>query len=104
MSPDLFTLLVQKLETQSVFKNNSSNGESQIPMERQLLATLIHMGSYGNAASLTKIGDLCKMGKCTVDKVCCRVIIAIKSSYLRTTHIRWPAESKRKEAKRWVEE
>ncbi len=79
-------------------------GESQIPVERQLLATLIRMGSYGNAASLTKIGDLCGMGKGTVDKVCRRVITAIQSSNLRTTHVRWPAESEREEAKRWVEE
>ena len=88
MSPDLFTLLVQKLETQLVFENNSSNGESQIPVERQLLATLIRIGSYGNAASLLKIGDLCGMGKGTIDKVYCRIITAIQSSNLRTIHVR----------------
>ena len=70
MNPHLFTLLVKKLETQSVFGNDSSNGESQISAERQLLATLIRMEIYGNAASLAKIGDLWGMGKGTVDKVC----------------------------------
>lgn len=69
MSPYLFGLLVQQLETQPMFCNDSNNGELQIPVERQLLRTLIRMGSYGNAASLAKIGDLCGMGKCTVDKV-----------------------------------
>lgn len=34
MNPDLFTLLVQKLETQSVFENNSSNRELQIAVKR----------------------------------------------------------------------
>ena len=104
MSPYLFGLLVQQLETQPVFSNDSSNGEMQIPVERQLLTTLIRMGSYGNAASLAKIGDLCGMGKGTVDKVCRRVLIAIQSSTLRTTHVRWPVGAEREEAKRWVEE
>ena len=69
MSPYLFGLLVQKLETQPVFCNDSYNGELQILVEWQLLRRLIRMGSYGNAAFLAKIGDLCGMGKGTVDKV-----------------------------------
>ena len=93
MSPFTFNLLVQKLETEPVFGNDSSNGESQIPVERQLLTTLIRMGSYGNAASLAKIGDLCGMGKGTVDKICRRVITAIQTSNLRITHVRWPGEA-----------
>lgn len=48
MSPQLFTLLVEKLETQPVFGDASNNIKSQIPVERQLLTTLIRMGSYGN--------------------------------------------------------
>lgn len=55
MSPQLFSLLVEKLETQPVFGNDSNNAESQIPVERQSLIPLIRMGSFGNAASLTKI-------------------------------------------------
>ena len=62
------------------------------------------MGSYGNTASLRKIGDLCGIGKGTVDKVCRQVIIAIQSINLRITHIRWPAKSERKEVQRWIEE
>ena len=96
--------MVQELETQLVFENNSSNGESQILVERQLFAPLIHMESYGNVAFLTKIGDLCRMGKGTIDKICRRVIIAIQFSNFRTTHVRWLAKSKREEAKRWLEE
>lgn len=70
MSPYLFGLFVQQLKTQPVFSNNSINSEMQILVEWQLLTTLIRMGSYGNAVSLAKIGDLCGMGKGTVDKVC----------------------------------
>ena len=88
MSPHLFTLFVEKLETQSVFGNDSSNGESQISVKSPLLATLICMGSYENAASLAKIGDLCGMEKSTVDKVRRRVTTAIQSSNLRTAHVR----------------
>ena len=39
ISPYLFGLLVQQLEAQPVFSNNSNNGESQIPVERKLLTT-----------------------------------------------------------------
>ncbi len=99
MSLYLFGLLVQQLETQPVFSNNSNDGESQTQVERQLLTTLIRMGSYGNAASLAKIGDLCEMGKGTVDKVCRQVLTAIQSSTLRTTHVRWPVGAEREEAK-----
>ena len=70
MSFQLFTLLVEKLKTQPIFRNASTNLESQIVVERQLLTTLICMGSYINASSLTKIGDLCRIGKGTVDKIC----------------------------------
>ena len=63
MSLYLFGLLIQQLETQPAFSNDSNNCESQIPVERQQLTTLIQMGSYGNAASLAKIGDLCGMRK-----------------------------------------
>ena len=44
------------------------------------------------------------MGKGTVEKVCCQVITAIKSSNLRTIHVRWPVKPEREKAKRWVEE
>ncbi len=104
MSPYLFGLLVEQLETQPVFFNNLSNGESQILVDRQLLTTLIRMGSYGNAASLAKIGDLCEMGKGIVDKVCRPVLTAIQNSILKTTHVRWPVSAEREEAKRWIEE
>lgn len=62
------------------------------------------LGNYGNAASLAKIGDLCGIGKSIVDKVCRRVITAIQSSNLWTTHVRWPGQAEKEEAKKWVEE
>lgn len=83
-----------------MFSNDSNNRESQLSVERQLLTTLIQMGSYGNAAFLAKIGDLCGMGKGTIGKVCRRVLTAIQKSTLRTTHVRWPVGAERKEAKR----
>ena len=58
------------------------------------------MGSYGNAVSLAKIGDLCGMGKGTVNKICQQVITAIKSSNLRITHIKWPSEAEKEETKK----
>ena len=96
--------MVEKLETQPVFENASHNSESQIPVERQPLTTLIRMGNNGNAASLTKIGDLCGIGKGTVDRVGRRVITAIQSSNLRNARVRWPEKAEKEEDKRWVEE
>lgn len=72
-------------------------------MEKQLLATLIRIRSYRNGASLTKIYNLFRMKKGTVDKVCNQIIIAIQSNNLRTIYVRWPAKSTRKEAKKWIE-
>ncbi len=79
--------MVQKLETQPIFENDSSNKESQISVEQQLLTTLICMESYGNTASLIKIRDLCGMGKSIVDKVCCQIITVIQSSNLQIIHV-----------------
>lgn len=45
------------------------------------------MGSDGNAAFLLKISVFCKMGKSTVNLIIYRVITAIISSNLYTTHI-----------------
>ncbi len=84
----LFGLYIQQLETQPEFSNDSNNGESQIPVERQQLTTLIPMGSYRNATSLAKIGDLFGIRKGILDKVCRLVLTAIQSSNLRTTHVR----------------
>ncbi len=44
------------------------------------------------------------MGKGIIDKVCRRVLTAIQNSTLRTTHVRWPVNTEREEAKRWIEE
>lgn len=60
-----------------MFENNFNNGESQIFVERQLLATLIHIRDYGNAVFLSKIGDLYRIEKVTIDKICHCLITAI---------------------------
>lgn len=62
------------------------------------------MDSYGNTASLAKIGDLCGMRKGTVNKICRQVITAIQFSNLQITHVRQLGEAEKKEAKKWVEE
>lgn len=104
MNPATVDQLVQKLEGEAVFHNNSSNEERQIPVDQQLFTTLIRMGTYGNGASLSKIGSFCGMGKGTVDLITRRVITAITSSNLRSTHDRWPAHHEKEAAKEWVED
>ena len=67
MSPATFNALVQYLEPQEVFLNNSSNSQEQMPVDRQILITFFQMGCYGNDASLTKIASLAGVGHRTVD-------------------------------------
>ncbi len=73
MSLYLFGLLVQQLEIQPVFSQDLNKNESLIPVKQQVFITLICIGTYKNGASLAKIGDLYRMRKGTVDKVCQRV-------------------------------
>lgn len=87
INPYLFRLLIEQLETQPVFLNDSNNGKSQILIDKQLLTTMIYIGSYKNAASLAKISDLYEMEKGTIDKVCQQVWIAIQNNTLRTIHV-----------------
>lgn len=66
MNPNLFILLVQKLETLLIFKNNFSNKKSEIYIEKQFQTILI----YENIIFLkTKIDDLYQMEKNTVNKL-----------------------------------
>ena len=96
MSLQLFILLVDKLETQPVFGNASNNLESQILVEKKLLTILIYIGSYGNAAFLTKIRDLCKIEKDIVEKVYRQVITTIQFSNLQNAHVWWLGEAEKK--------
>lgn len=104
MDPSTFDQLVLKLETDDVFHNDSSNGESQISVDQQLLTTLIRMGTYGNGASLSKIAAFFGIGKGTVDLIIRRVITAITNSNLRSLYVRWPASQEKETAKDWVED
>lgn len=58
MNPSTFNALMQYLEPQEVFHNSSSNEQQQMPIDRQILLTLLRMGCYGNGASLDKIALL----------------------------------------------
>ena len=104
MNPATFDELVRKLEGEPLFHNNSSNQGQQIPVDQQLFTTLIRMGTYGNGASLSKIGLFCGMEKGTVDLITRRVITAITSSHLHTIHIRWPAQNEKEAAKEWAQD
>lgn len=44
------------------------------------------------------------MGKGMVDKICQQVIMAIQSSNLQITYIRWPSKVEKEKAKKWIEE
>ena len=102
MSPKSFYFLVQSLENEKIFQNNSAH--EQISIDQQVFIALIKFRSYGNRASISKIDFLCGVGYSTVDLVTRRVITAVQSSNLGCEHIQWPSGEEKKAAKDWVEE
>jgi hypothetical protein len=102
MWPDTFDKLVEQLETADVFQNNSSS-QHQMPVDRQLMITLIRFGMYGNGASIDKIADIAGVGHGTVDLATRRVITAIKENDIKGQHIKWPNNAERERAKVLIE-
>ena len=94
MSPLSFTSLVSILQPMSCFNTNSHI--PQIPLEKQLLLTLKHLGSYRNSASLANLAQWGGVGEGTVDKITRRVLSAVIESGLREKHVFWPESGSRR--------
>lgn len=101
MDPDTFDALVERLEIQEVFQNQSNY--SQVPVARQVFIALKRLGAYRNGMAISGIADWAGVGFGTLDIVTRRVITAVFETNLRFRHIRWPSGNEKTEAKDWIE-
>ncbi|KAJ7124708.1 hypothetical protein C8R46DRAFT_828519, partial [Mycena filopes] len=99
VSPDTFDELVLRVETHSIFLNNSP--KRQTPPSIQLAIVLFRFGHDGNAASVESIAQWAGASAGLVVKCTQRVIIAFLS--LHDSVIRQPTEIEKEAAKAWVE-
>ncbi|EEB95596.1 hypothetical protein MPER_05407, partial [Moniliophthora perniciosa FA553] len=100
VSPTTFDRLVDILQDDMVFRNDSSN--EQLPVEQQVAVALYRFGHYGNAASLKKVAEWAGLGKGTVTKCTRRVMSAILQPSFKDRYVRMPTDEEKEEAKRWV--
>jgi len=64
VSPNTFDQILEQINDDPVFSNDSSNG--QMPIEQQLAIALYQFGHNGNAASLQQVANWAGVGKGTV--------------------------------------
>jgi len=101
IDPDCFDSLVEAIQDDEIFHNNSNN--SQIPIEEQVVIALFRFGHYGNAASMMKVALQFGVGFGTVHLVTTRVLKACCSERFRSSSVQWANERMKAEAKDWVE-
>ncbi|KLO05015.1 hypothetical protein SCHPADRAFT_839887 [Schizopora paradoxa] len=102
VSPATFDRLVNELEDDPVFLNNSQN--EQIPVSHQVAVLLFRFGHSGNAASLKRVAEWSGYGKGTVLLMTRRVLTALLRPEFLKSSIPPPTEEEREAAKKWVEE
>jgi hypothetical protein len=100
VTPHTFDVLVNKLQYDIVFGNNSSC--PQMPVEEQLAVTLFRFGHDGNAASLQGVANWAGLGKGTVLLVTRRVMTAILRPEFMNEAVRFPDAEEKEAAKKWV--
>lgn len=67
MEPATYHLLVNKLENEPVFHNDSNN--LQMPVHLQILIALKQFETYGNGVTISEVADWAGIGHGTVDLV-----------------------------------
>jgi hypothetical protein len=101
IDPDCFDALVDVIQDDEIFLNNSNN--LQMPIEQQVVITLFRFAHYGNAASIMKVALQFGVGFGTVHLVTTRVLKACCSEKFRSSSIQWANEQMKSEAKDWIE-
>lgn len=101
VSPYTFDKLVETLEGDPVFTNNSDHAQ-QRSVEEQVAIVLYRFGHYGNAASLQGTANWGGIGKGTVSLYTRRVIMAVLRRDFMKKNVRLPTQKEKREAKRWV--
>lgn len=102
VSPLTFDYIINHIQNDPVFTNNSNN--AQMPVPEQVAITLYHSGHDGNAASLQAIAGWAGTGKGTVNLVCQHVMVAVLHSDFIDKAVWLPTEMEKEVAKKWVEE
>lgn len=59
-----------------------------MPIDRQILLTLLQMKYYSNGTSLNKIATIAGVGHGTMDRVCCCIITALQRSNFRIEYMK----------------
>ncbi len=103
MNLSTFNVLVRYLEPQEVFHNNFSSCQKQMPVDCQILLTLLSMGCYGNSTSLNKIAAIVRVGNDFVNHTCFQVMTNIQRNNLRIDYLKWLRDEAKETAKQWVE-
>ena len=101
VTPACFDLLVEALQEDSVF-NNQSHTE-QIAVQDQVAITLYRFRHYGNGATVMKVALWAGIGFGTVHLVTNRVMKVVCSERFRRSALHWPDSDSKERAKAWVE-
>ncbi|PPQ74561.1 hypothetical protein CVT24_004353 [Panaeolus cyanescens] len=100
VSPNTFDALVQRLETDPVFSNSSS--QDQMPVEHQVAIMLYRFGHSGNGVGLNKVARWSGYSKGTIVLATRRVLTAILRPSFLQDMISLPTQEEKEEAKEWV--
>ena len=101
VSPSAFDRIVEKIEDDPIFSNNSQN--DQMPVEHQLAILLYRFGHFGNAASLDDVAKWAGYAKGTVILATRRVMTAILCPEFMDKAVSYPTAEEKEEAKVWIE-
>lgn len=101
VSPTTFDRLVDVLQRDSVFINNSNN--PQMPVCEQLAIALYRFGRNGNGVTLQDVANWAGVAKGTVLLATQRVMTAVLRPNFMQAAVRYPTPVEKKEAKRWVQ-
>src|SRR6201996_8706839 len=99
ISPFVFNSIVDMIEHDPVFQNNSQN--EQTPVDVQLAVTLYRMGRYGNGASLEDVAQFAGIGKGTVVDFTRRCFTAIE--HLHPLFVRALTPDEKEHEKKWID-
>jgi hypothetical protein len=95
-----FLNLVQLIEQNPIFYNNSRNPQRDPPI--QIAVAVCRLGSNGNGSAIYRLKNLFQVGFGTIDLYTRRVIHAIYE--LRSSLVTWPTESERLESSQVMRE
>ncbi|POW02539.1 hypothetical protein PSHT_12080 [Puccinia striiformis] len=95
-----FLNLLQLLQPNPIFYNNSHNPQRELPI--QLAIAICRLGSNGNGSAVYRLRNLFQVGYGTINLYTCRVITAVYE--FRSSMITWPTEAERLELSQVMQE